>query len=153
MAHEDVAQQTLLEHALLKHVTEALRVSAGWSAEGDDLSRNLSTLRFIAGSFQRHLERLMALEEHDGYMDVVVSASPRLAKTVDALREEHGQFRGAVRRITQRLEQVSATDHAAFAAARDELLGFLDRVDRHGDKESKLIHEALARDAEGGEGG
>jgi hemerythrin-like domain-containing protein len=151
MAHDDIAHQTLVEHGLLRHITEALRLTAARKARGHDLCRTLSTLRFIAQSFERHLERLMALEEHDGYMGVVLRTEPRLAKSVDALREEHGQFRGAVGRLTRRLQQVSAADPEAFAAACDELLGFLDRVDRHSDRESGLVQEALARDG-GGEG-
>jgi hemerythrin-like domain-containing protein len=151
MAHDDIAQQTLVEHGLLRHITEALRLTAGRRAEGHDPPRTLSTLRFIAQSFERHLGRLMALEEHDGYMDVVLRTEPRLGKAVDALREEHGQFRGAVGRLARRPGQLSAADPESFAAACDELLVFLDRVDRHSDRESRLVQEALGRDG-GGEG-
>ncbi len=151
MAHDDIARQTLVEHGLLRHITEALRLTAVRKDEAHDVSRPLSTLKFITQSFERHLERLMALEEHDGYMDVVVRTEPRLAKAVDALREEHGQFRGAVGRLTRRLERLSAADPESFAAACDELLLLLDRVDRHSERESRLVHEALGRD-DGGEG-
>jgi hypothetical protein len=44
------------ERAILDHLAGA----------GPDASRKLSTLRFITGSFQRHLERLLALEEYGG---------------------------------------------------------------------------------------
>ena len=152
MAHDDdIAHQTLVEHGLLRHITEALRLTAGRKAEGHDLSRSLSTLKFITQCFERHLERLMALEEHDGYMDVVLRPEPRLAKAVDALREEHGQFRGAVGRLTRRIEGVSAADPESFDAACADLLVLLDRVDRHSDQESRLVREALAWDG-GGEG-
>ena len=151
MAHDDIAHQTLVEHGLLRHITEALRLTAGRKAEGHDLSRSLSTLKFVTQCFERHLERLMALEEHDGYMDVVVRTEPRLAKAVDALREEHGQFRGAVSRVTRRLDEVGATDHGSYARLCGELLALLDRVEQHSDREAGLVQEALGRD-EGGEG-
>ena len=86
MAHQDIAQQTLLEHGMLNHLTDALRSVIDWKFQGDDFSRKLSTLRFIAQSFQRHLERLMALEEYDGYMDMVGGLSPHLGKDVQGRR-------------------------------------------------------------------
>ena len=46
----------------------------------------MSTLRFITQSLQRHLERVLALEEYDGYMDLVLHESPRLSNTVAALK-------------------------------------------------------------------
>src|SRR5262245_17815050 len=56
-------QQTLQEHALVQTLTEALRLTVGRGAEGDARPPNLSALRFLGRSFQRHLERLLALEE------------------------------------------------------------------------------------------
>jgi hypothetical protein len=67
MAPQDITQQTLLEQGMLYHLTDALRSVIDWKLHGADLSRKLSTLRFIAQSFQRHLERVMALEEYDGW--------------------------------------------------------------------------------------
>jgi hypothetical protein len=63
MTNQDIAQQISIEHGMLKHITDALRLALGWQMEGDDLSRKLSTVRFISQSLQRHLEHLMALEE------------------------------------------------------------------------------------------
>src|SRR5262245_42571958 len=49
-----MAQQTLQEHALVQTLTEALRLTAGRGAEGDARPPNLSALRFLGRSFQRH---------------------------------------------------------------------------------------------------
>src|ERR1700682_3241191 len=99
MAFQDIAQQTFLEQGMLNHIMGALRSTIDWKLHGDDLSRKLSTLRFITQSFQSHLDSVMALEEYDGYMYMVGSLSPHLGKEVDVLRQEHDQFRKAVLRI------------------------------------------------------
>ena len=151
MAHQDIAQQTLLEQGMLIHLTDALRSVIDWKLQGDDLSRKLSTLRFIAQSFQRHLERLMALEEYDGYMDMVGALSPHLGKDVDALRKDHDQFRKAVSRIVSRLERISSADPTTTGLVCDEMLVLLEGLEDHNRKESDLLQEAFDREG-GGEG-
>ena len=76
MDRQDIAEQTRVEQELLRHVMEGLRLSTTWQVLGPDASRKLSTLRFVTGSFQRHLERLLALEEYDGFMDKVLACAP-----------------------------------------------------------------------------
>ena len=151
MPHQDIAQQILLEHGMLKHLTDAVRLAVGWEMKGNDLSRKVSTVRFIAQSLQRHLEHMIGLEEHDGYMDIVVETTPHLARRVDNLRQDHNHLRQAVSRIMPRLERISHSDHAAFEKLCDELLGLVGKLEDHDKKESALIQEALARDG-GGEG-
>ena len=65
--NNDIAQQTVVEDGILKLLVEGLRSALAWKVT-NDFSRKLSSVRFITQSFQRHLERLMALEEYDGYM-------------------------------------------------------------------------------------
>jgi hemerythrin-like domain-containing protein len=136
---------------MLKHITDALRVAIGWQLQGEELSRKLSTVRFISQSLQRHLEHLMALEEYDGYMDMVAEQTPHLARRVDALRHEHDQLRQAVNRIVPRLERVSHSNPTLVAQLCDELLELVDTLDAHDKKEAALLQEALGRDG-GGEG-
>jgi hypothetical protein len=149
MDGQDVARQTQIEHEMLGHLIGGLRVTAGWKVPGPDASRKLSTLRFLAQSFQRHLERLLALEEADGYMGLAMGASPQLARATAALRAEHDRFRAAARRIVQRLESAPAEE--ALGGASDELLALLADVEAHSRKEMALIQEAFGRDG-GGEG-
>jgi hemerythrin-like domain-containing protein len=151
MANHDVAQQTLVEHEMLKNICGALRRTIGWQVEGDDGSRKLSTLRFIAHSLQRHLEHLMALEEYDGYMDIVAGQSPHLARRVDSLRQEHDEFRQAVHRILPRLERVGPADRGEIDKIGAELLELIDRLDAHSHKETALLQDGFGRDG-GGEG-
>ena len=57
----DQSQQAVIEHGLLRHLVDGLRAALDWQADGGDGARKLSTVRVIGQSFQRHLERLLAL--------------------------------------------------------------------------------------------
>src|SRR5436190_277538 len=107
---QDIAQQTKVETGMLKYLVEGLRATIAWKVQGGDFSRKLSTLRFIVRSFRTHLDRLFALEEFDGYMDLVRKKSPRLSRTVDELRQEHDSFRTEIRLIAHALERIVAAD-------------------------------------------
>jgi hemerythrin-like domain-containing protein len=149
MNHE-IAEQLVLENSVLNLLIEGLRSALAWKVT-NGFSRKLSSVRFIAQSFQRHLERLMALEEYDGYMVHVEKKAPQLARTVSHLKQEHDAFRTGIRRILHGLDHVSSTDHATFTSLCDELLILLKGLDKHGKKETDLYHEAFEQDA-GGEG-
>ena len=147
----DVARQTQVEHEMLKHVMEGLRITLSWQVEGSDATRKLSTLRFMVGSFQRHLERLLGLEEHEGYMDLAVTTDPRLARATEALRSDHQSFRIEARRLVGRLDRLSNTDLAGLERCCTDLQALLRRLDTHSKKEIALLHEAFGQD-DGGEG-
>ena len=151
MDHLAIPQQVLVEHQTLAYVTSALRATMGWKYQGTDLSRKLSSLRFVGQSFQRHLKHLMELEEEDGYMAVVLADRPELTDEVEALRQEHDQFRKSLNRILARLRRVAPTDHEAFTKISDDLSGLLGKLDQHSRKEIDLLQHALLED-EGGEG-
>jgi hemerythrin-like domain-containing protein len=148
---QDIAQQSELENSMLKVLMDGVRATVAWKVHGDDISRKLSTLRFIVQSLQRHLERLFSLEEDDGYMDLVKKKAPRLSRTVEALKLEHEEYRNGIKWIVHSLEQITSKDKAKFAAVCDEVLDFLEKLDKHGRKEIDLIQEAFEREV-GGEG-
>jgi hemerythrin-like domain-containing protein len=102
-------------------------------------------------SFQRHLERMMALEEDDGYLGWVVAENPHLDRAVAALRDEHDQFRDAAQRVLERLARISDHDGSEMDPVCDELLQLLRMLDTHREREGGLLQEAMVRD-EGGEG-
>jgi hemerythrin-like domain-containing protein len=151
MDHQEMARQTTLEHGLLNHLLEGLRIVAGWEVVGENASRKLSTLTFLVQSFQRHLERLLALEEDGGYMDLVEASAPQLARAADALKAEHDLFRSETRRIVQTLERQAATDGVALEAVCRDLVGLVGRIDLHNKKEIDVLQEALEQET-GGEG-
>jgi len=149
MDGQDVARQTQIEHEMLGHLIGGLRATAGWQVPGPEAPRKLSTLRFLSQSFQRHLERLLALEEGDGYMGLALTASPQLARATASLRAEHERFRAEAGRVARRLESLPAEE--ALGTACGELLDLLAQVEAHSRKEMALVQEAFGQD-EGGEG-
>lgn len=151
MVHDEVAQQAYIEHEMLKHIAGALRATMEWKLSGEDLSRKLSSLRFIGESFQRHLEHVFDLEEYDGYMAVVTESHPHLHEKTAVLREEHDQIRRRVRGVLHNLRRLESDDAPAFADACRELLSLLDHLNDHNHREMSLIQEAITCDM-GGEG-
>jgi len=151
MTQHEFAQQALVENGLLKSLTEGLQRALAWEASEEAFARKLSTVRFIFQSFQRHLERLMRLEEVDGHMDTVLATNPHLTKAVDSLKEEHVKFRQVTGRLGQRLERVSTTDYELFTDICDELGDVLHELDEHTAEEAKLYLEGFEQE-EGGEG-
>ena len=151
MDHHDVARQIEVEHQMLAQLMEGVRITTGWQVEGNDASRKLSTLRFVVESFQRHLDRLLTVEEHGSYMDLLVVANPRLGQATNALQAEHDLFRTEVRQIAGRLAVLSETDLAELGAVCEGLLGLVRQIEKHNKKEIDLYQEAFGQDS-GGEG-
>jgi hemerythrin-like domain-containing protein len=151
MANNSITEQMVVEHEMLKSIVDGLRQAMGLKPEGDTFARKLHTIYFIAQSLQRHLDHLLTLEECDGYMDAVVQLCPQMSRQVDALRQEHDQFRKASRQVVHGLETVAPTDQKTFRNVCDEALALLEKLDDHTRKEADLVHESFGRD-DGGEG-
>jgi hypothetical protein len=151
MNQELLIQQTKVESQALEHITRALEVMLGWAVNGDGFARKLSSVRFFTELYQRHLERLFALEEIDGYMESVARLHPELAKQVDHLQQEHEQFRAAVRKSVVRIDLASPAQMAEFDATCKQLRNTINQVLEHLRRESELLVESFNRDT-GGEG-
>jgi Hemerythrin HHE cation binding domain len=146
-----VIQQTKVESQALEHVTQALEVAIAWVVDGDDISRKLSSVRFLTESYQRHFERLFALEEVDGYMESIAQLNPELASQVDGLKEEHEQFRDAIRKTVLRLDQASPVNPANFSVICEKLRTVINQIMQHIHQENELLVESVQQDT-GGEG-
>ena len=151
------ANQCWVEHQTLTRVKEALRVTLRWDVPSIGLPRKLSSVTFTLGSFHRHLERLMDLEEEGEYMACVEEAKPNMSHKVKALQHEHDQFRTALRDLLPSLEAlaerellVDEEEEEHFIRACQEIDDLLRRVDYHDAKERNLLYEAFHFD-EGGE--
>lgn len=151
MKLDEIAQQAAIEHEMLKHIAAALRATMQWKLTGEDVSRKLGSLRFISQSFQRHLEHVMALEEYDGYMNIVIESYPEFTDRTKKLRAEHDRFREQLGRVNYRLERMSGTDLDAFNDNCQQLNGLLEEINDHNQRETALIQEAFLEDV-GGEG-
>jgi hypothetical protein len=140
-----------MEHQILDHVKQALRVTLDWQVPAVGLPRKLSSVQFTLKSFQRHLERLMDIEELDGYMVVVAETKPHLAVRVERLAHDHDQFRCEIRHLLPEIESLSEYESEEFERICEEITELLACVDRHDEKEIELLQETLLFD-EGGEG-
>lgn len=140
-----------MEHKILEHVKQALRVTLDWKAPVVSIPRKLSSLRFTIKSFQRHLERVISIEEEGGYMVEVMERKPFLQNRIDVLACDHDRFRNRVREIVPELTSISEWEDERFREICDEIRHLLDAVDTHDSHEIELLQETLLMD-EGGEG-
>lgn len=148
---DQAAEQCWVEHRALHHIKAALRVTLDWKVPSIGIPKKLSSVRFVLGSFERHLERLMDLEEDGGYLVIVGETKPHWCPKVEALRCEHDQFRAAMRDLLPEVQSLCQEDEQRLSEVCGEIRSLLCRVDCHDQKESELLQSALTLD-EGGEG-
>jgi len=157
-----LAHQTLVEHQILEHVKDALRLTLEMKASSASLGRKLSSVRFMTQSFQRHLDRLLDLEEDGGYMDLVQQRRPQLFDEAIRLRSEHAEFRQLLNHILQGFEPgdhesggsppsqramaagaMNVVDEARFHGVCYKLHDLLDRLGEHEAREIGLLEQVL----------
>ncbi len=143
---QPILTQTKIEHQMLNHAKDGLLATLDWKTEGDTFSRKLSSLRFAARSYHEHLERLLALEEHDGYMDMAAEACPHFLRRIKRLRQEHEKIRAAWDIIMTQLERLMPNDHDGLGNLRAAISDALGKYDDHCREETTLIQDALLTD-------
>lgn len=151
MDRQSLTNACWMEHKILEHVKAALRLTLDWEVPAVGMSRKLSSVRFTLKSFERHLQRLMRLEESGGYMDTVGESKPNMQQQAESLLTDHDDFRRSLESIVPALDALGNDEKQQFEATCQEIRALLDRVDEHDRKEVDLLQEALLSD-EGGEG-
>ena len=146
---QEIAQQAEVEIAILLGIEEALRIALQWMTRGRGNAHKLSTLRFHAWSFERHLTRIQVLADHGGYLHVITEANPHLAGEVGALRNERADLHANLESILVRLDRVSRDDAGGFGQLCADVERFLDALRAHGRKERALLQRSFAQQ-EGG---
>jgi hypothetical protein len=149
MNQELLFEQTKVESQALEHTTRALEEAIKWAVDGSDFFRKLSSVRFFTELYQRHLERLFALEEIDGYMDGIARLNPELIHQVDDLHQQHEQFRAAVRKIVVRLDLAAPNHVEEIEATCVELRKTINEILEHLRRERELLVESVQRDTGG----
>lgn len=146
-----VAQAACMEHQILDHVKQALRVTLDWKAPAVGLPRKVSSVQFTTKSFARHLLRMMDLEEQDGYMAVVIEEKPWMEQRVQRLERQHHEFRATLEELSADIEAMPGLPEDRFEAVSSCIRDLLDRVDQHDVEEISLLQETMLC-VEGGEG-
>jgi predicted nuclease with TOPRIM domain len=139
-----------MEHAVLDHIKQALRVTLDWQAPEISLPRKISSLQFTILSLQRHLERLMKIEEKGGYLSVVLETKPQLRDRLESLAADHGSFRRRLKQLTPELTALSEWQEDHFNRLAADLRQLLDDVDEHDRQEVELLQQSLVEEEGGG---
>jgi hypothetical protein len=139
----EIAKQIEVELAILLGIDQSFQVALQWMTRDRGNSRKLSTLRFVARSFERQLTRTRVLADYGGYMHLITGTEPRLASEVTALRSAREELQANFERIVVRLEYVSPDDAAGFAKVCAELEHYLVELKAHGQQELELLQRAF----------
>ena len=144
-------QAAWMEHQILDHAKQALRVTLDWKAPSISVPRKLSSVQFTMQSFHRHLTRMMDMEEQDGYMSAVLERKPNTHVRIKRLEREHASFRQSLDELEPEVAAMQSLDEEQFEALASRISELLDRVDVHDVNEIELLQETMLSD-EGGEG-
>ena len=147
-----LAQASQVEHQILDHVKQALRITLEWRAPAISMPRKISSVQFTMKSFARHLRRMMDLEERDGYMSVVLEEKPNVDGRIKRLQREHRELRTRLDELSPSVDALPGLPEDQFEYVCSQIAELLDRVDQHDMAEIELLQDALLHD-EGGEGG
>lgn len=140
-----------MEHQILDHIKQALRVTLDWKVPSVGLHQKLSSMHFTLKSFQRHLERIMVMEEEGGYMALVSETKPNLSSRVEILAHDHENFRESISDLLPEVEALCQYSSEGYEEICEQIYELLDRVDQHDHAEVELLNDAFLFD-EGGEG-
>lgn len=144
MSHRAIAEQALVEHQLLHHITAALRITLDWHYRGHEASRRLSSLVFIAQSLRRHVERLLAFDDDPEYVAVLVELHPHLRGQLPDLRQQHAAFREELADTVDQLEEARPEDQITVGNLCEDLRALVRAVEQYSHDEMALLKAYIA---------
>lgn len=149
--HDSSVSTACMEHQVFEHIKQALLVTLNWQAPSVSMPRKLSSLQFTIKSFQRHLDRVVSIEEEGGYMADAMATKPYFQERVEQLAKEHSGFRDRLHKLMPELEETKEWDEPRFERICDDLRALIADVDAHNAREIELLQESACTD-DGGEG-
>jgi hemerythrin-like domain-containing protein len=149
--NDSMVSAACMEHQIFEHIKQALLVTLNWQAPLVGIPRKISSLQFTIKSFQRHLDRVISIEEEGGYMAEAMDSKPQLQDRVEKLQTEHSRFRERLRKLIPELNDTKEWDEVRFNLICNELRTLVEDVDRHNEREIEVLQESICVD-EGGEG-
>lgn len=144
-SHE-IAKQIEVELALLVNIEDALRVALTWATDRRGSSRKLATLRFVTGTFDRHLAHMRVLAEYGGYMQLISDAKPHLEGNVTALKDLRNELQADLERIVVGLDHIAPDDGVAFGRLCGQLTSFLVGLETHRQREMELLQHSVVQE-------
>jgi hemerythrin-like domain-containing protein len=142
MPYRLLSEQMLKEHEVLARLSDSLRTAIRWGQHGD-LSRKLAAVQFLTESFQRHLERMLELEEQGGYLEMLEKSHPQFQSRAATFREEHQQFRESTQRLLRGMGQSIVPTQSDVESHFNELTALLEKIDTHNKRELDLLQEMI----------
>ncbi len=106
----------------------------------------LFELRDCVEHIRAHIQKHMALEEHNGYLAEVLDRRPTLAASVEKLRCEHSALTRIVDRIFADLKETTPEDQLLIRDCCRRIGHFLDDVKHHEGDENLLVLSVFSRD-------
>jgi hypothetical protein len=140
-----------MEHQIFEHIKQALLVTLNWQAPSVSMPRKVSSLQFTIKSFQRHLDRVISIEDEGGYMADVLDAKPYMQDRIDQLTGDHSRFRERLQKLIPELNDIKEWEEPRFAQVCEDLRSLIADIDRHNEQEVELLQESMLVD-DGGEG-
>ena len=110
----ELVEQSGVELAVLLGIESALRIALRWKPRDGKNIYKLSTLRFHASSFERHLTHIVAMADHGGYLHSITDTNPHMVAEVKELRSMLQELRAKLERIVARLEYMLPSDDAGL---------------------------------------
>jgi len=145
------ASTACMEHQVFEHIKQALLVTLNWQAPLVSMPRKVSSLQFTIKSFQRHLDRVISIEDEGGYMADVLDAKPYMQDRIDQLTRDHARFRERLQKLMPELNDIKEWEEPRFAQVCNDLRSLIADIDRHNEQEVELLQESMLVD-DGGEG-
>lgn len=135
---QEISKQIQVELALLFNIEEAFRIALNWKTKRNGGIRQLSTLRFVARSFERHLMRVRMLSEYGGYMHLATDMKPQLGNEVRTLKLLRDDLQSHLEQLLLRMEHISPSDPAAFGELCAKLEDYLKDLGLHAQRDGLL---------------
>jgi hypothetical protein len=93
-----------------------------------------------------HLQRMMAIEEEDGYLTPVIEHRPALAGAVELLRHEHDELRCLTENLTATVHNLRPEDNLIISDTCTRIQIYLGHVQRHEEHENHIVLYTLTED-------
>lgn len=145
MKTREVAAWMRVEHEKVQDLANILRENAA-VVPRVNLAAWIKDMQSRFEHFRAHLIKHMALEEHEGYLSIVVERRPALSPEVNRLQNEHRELTRIMDGIYEASKGLTAEDRLLVRDCCYRLHGLLGYIERHEELENNLVTFAFTQD-------